>query len=79
MDNEIKKYLIEVEKTIGKRIEQSRILFNISRKELAKVIDVSPQQLYKYENGKNRISVSRLSLIAKKFYKDLNYFVDKKR
>jgi transcriptional regulator with XRE-family HTH domain len=78
MDDEIKKYLIAVDKTIGQKIEQSRILFNISRKELAKVIDVSPQQLYKYENGKNRISVGRLSLIAKKFYKDLNYFIDKK-
>jgi transcriptional regulator with XRE-family HTH domain len=79
MDYEIKKYLIEVEKAIGKKIEQLRILFNISKKELAKVINVSSHQLYKYENGKNRISVGRLSLIAKKFGKDLNYFIDKKR
>lgn len=78
MNNEIKKYLIEVDKTIGQRIEQSRILFNISRKELAKTIAVSTQQLYKYETGKNRISVGRLGLIAKKFCKDLNYFIDKK-
>lgn len=41
MDQEIKKYLIEVDKTIGKRIAQSRILWNISRKELAEVIAVS--------------------------------------
>lgn len=79
MDNDIKKYLMEVEKTIGEKIEQSRILFNISRKELAKVIAVSTQQLYKYETGKNRISVGRLSLIAKKFCKDLNYFLGKAR
>lgn len=79
MDKEITKYLIEVDKTVGKRIAQSRILWNISRKELAEVIAVSPQQLYKYETGKNRISVGRLSLIAKRFYKDLHYFLDEKK
>lgn len=79
MDNDIKKYLREIEKAIGEKIAQLRILFNISQKELAKVINVSLNQLYKYENGKNRISIGRLSLIAKKFNKDLNYFIDKKR
>ncbi len=79
MDKEITRYLIEVDKTIGKRITQSRILWNISRKELAEVIAVSQQQLYKYETGKNRISVGRLSLIAKRFYKDLNYFLNERK
>ena len=76
MDKDIEKYLLEIERVIGSRIEHARIMLRMSRKELAKAINVSQQQLYKYEKNKNRISVGRLNLIANRFKKDLNYFIN---
>ena len=75
MDKDIEKYLIEIEKIIGARIENSRIMLGMSRKELAKAINVSQQQLVKYERNKNRISVGRLILVAKKLNKSFLYFL----
>lgn len=75
MDKDIKRYLIEVEKIVGIRIAHTRIMLGISRKELSEVINVSQQQLAKYEKGKNRISVGRLILVAKKLNKSLLHFL----
>ncbi len=75
MDKNIENYLIEIEKIVGERILYLRIKFKISRRELAATINVSEQQLAKYEKNINRISIGRLSLIANKFKKDINYFI----
>jgi len=60
---------------IGLKIKALRKLQGMSAEELAKQIDVSFQQVQKYEIGTNGISVSRLLVIAEFFDKDLNYFV----
>ncbi|MDM8523302.1 helix-turn-helix transcriptional regulator [Desulfococcaceae bacterium HSG8] len=48
----------------------------ISREKLAEELDVSIQQIYKYETGKNRIAIEKLISLAKRFGVDLNYFAD---
>ena len=58
-------HIEKIDKIIGGRIYSLRVAQGIARKQLAKLIEVTPQQLQKYEKGTNRISVGRLVLIAK--------------
>ena len=66
--------IAEIDKNIGKKIQALRIEAGLSREHLAKKIDVTVQQLAKYENGTNRLSVGRLMLIANALSKDISYF-----
>lgn len=54
----------DIDVTIGKRIKQLRNDWNMSQSELAEKIDVSFQQVQKYEKGITGISVSRLIQIC---------------
>ena len=49
---------------VGKRIWQFRIITNMTQRQLAGKIDVLHQQIQKYEEAMNRVSVSRLYLIC---------------
>lgn len=69
-------YIAEVDKFIGNKIYSLRLAKGLSRQQLAKVIEVTHQQLQKYEKGTNRISVGRLALIAKALSKNISYFYD---
>lgn len=51
---------IEIDRQIGERIQGLRKSKGLSRKELARSIHITHQQLHKYEAGINRISASRL-------------------
>ena len=55
---------ILIDKFVGKKISDFRISRGIARQAMAEAIGVTHQQLEKYENAKNRISASRLVLIA---------------
>ena len=69
-------FIEQVDNSIGCKIAQMRINNGWSRQELAKMIEVTHQQLQKYEKGTNRISVGRLALIAKAFNKSPAFFYD---
>jgi transcriptional regulator with XRE-family HTH domain len=45
---------------VGERLRQRRVIRGLSLDELASKLDVSAQQLQKYEAGHNRITASRL-------------------
>ena len=49
---------------VGKKLQELRIAQGLSREQLAKKIDVSHQQLQKYEKGTNRVSIGRLVIMA---------------
>ncbi|MBZ9603528.1 helix-turn-helix domain-containing protein [Phyllobacterium chamaecytisi] len=49
---------------VGRQVAAVRIHSNVKQAELAHAVQVSPQQLQKYENGRNRISASMLFEIA---------------
>ena len=72
--NNLEKYLQGIEDNIGKRIHHTRSILGITRADLARNIGVSGQQLTKYEKGLNRISIGRLSLIALKLKRKIDYF-----
>ena len=68
--------LDKIDKLIGKKIYNLRIDRCISRSDLAKKAAVSQQQIAKYEDATNKISASRLALLAKVLNKDISYFYE---
>jgi transcriptional regulator with XRE-family HTH domain len=66
----------KIDKYIGNKILSLRLALGLSRDQLAKKIDVTQQQLQKYEKGTNRISVSRLVVIAKALSQGVSYFYE---
>ena len=52
--------LVDIETNIGQQLKMLRISKKISQKHLAGLMGITYQQVQKYENGLNRISVSRL-------------------
>ena len=51
-------------RNLGNAIRLARSAANRSQEDLAEVIDVSPQQIQKYEKGQNRIPVQHLVSIS---------------
>lgn len=52
------------DEALGQRVRAARKLNNISQKQLGAALNISFQQIQKYENGSNRISCSTLKLIS---------------
>jgi transcriptional regulator with XRE-family HTH domain len=63
---------IDVE--VGGRIRMHRLLLGMNQQELAEALDLSFQQVQKYENGANRVSASRLAAMAKILAVPISYF-----
>ncbi len=68
--------MVDLVHSIGKKIRELRLNQRMTQEKLAEYLDVSIQQLHKYEAGKNRIAIEKLVKLANKFSVDLNYFAD---
>ena len=68
--------LDKIDKLIGNKIYNLRVDRDMSRSDLAKKTGVSQQQIAKYEDATNKISASRLALLAKVLNKDISYFYE---
>lgn len=55
----------EIDRHVGERIRQRRVLLGYTQEQLASVLDISYQQIQKYETGANRVSAGRLFQIAR--------------
>lgn len=62
--------------SLGKTIAMTRNRFGWSQKDLARRLGVSFQQVQKYETGGNRLSVSRLQMIAECFEMTVSELMD---
>ncbi len=60
-----------VDFAIGARIKELRITMGLSRQQVSERIDVTHQQLQKYESGANRISIGRMVAIARALNKPI--------
>ncbi|GJL85980.1 MAG: hypothetical protein DHS20C02_17550 [Micavibrio sp.] len=58
-------------KIIGRNLRDLRMERNLSRREVAAILDVSFQQLQKYESGQNRFPLDKLYVM--KGYCDVTY------
>ncbi len=61
---------------IGRRLNQIRELNGYSRQYVADNLDISPQQVQKYELGKSRLYGSRLYDVAALFHVPVDFFFD---
>lgn len=68
--------LDKIDKFIGHKIYSLRLAKGLSRQQLSKVIGVTHGQLQKYEKGSNRVSASKLALIAKALDRRIPYFYE---
>lgn len=69
-------YIKRIDRFIGQRVYSLRLAIGLTRQQLAGPIEVSHQQLRKYEKGINRISAGRLVMLAKVLGKNVDYFYE---
>jgi transcriptional regulator with XRE-family HTH domain len=62
---------------IGRRLRKARLSHNLTQTGLAEQLGISFQQVQKYENGSNRVSSSRLYMIADVLDLEMVYFFEK--
>jgi transcriptional regulator with XRE-family HTH domain len=55
----------DIDRHVGTRIRESRIMLGLTQQQLADLIGVTYQQAHKYERGINRVSAGRLFQIAR--------------
>ncbi len=65
-----------VDNHVGKHIRERRALMGLTQQDLADALNLSYQQLHKYETGANRISSGRLFEIAMRLEVDVGYFFE---
>jgi transcriptional regulator with XRE-family HTH domain len=67
-----------VDHLVSKRLKMRRIMLGISQQELSDAVDVSIQQIQKYEKATNRISSGKLYSFAKFLRVPVSYFFNNK-
>ncbi len=65
-----------VDAYVGARIRERRTAMGLTQENLASVLELSYQQVQKYESGMNRVSAGRLYEIARKLDTDVSYFYE---
>jgi transcriptional regulator with XRE-family HTH domain len=61
---------------VGQRLKERRLILGLTQTDLAKRVDISFQQIQKYELGKNRVSASKLWGIAQILDVPVGYFFE---
>lgn len=61
---------------VGARVRMRRKFLGMSQEALAEIIDLTFQQVQKYERGSNRISASKLYEISKALTTPVGYFFE---
>jgi len=66
----------EIDRHVGARVRERRIMLGFTQQQLADLIGVTYQQAHKYERGINRISAGRLFEIGHVLSVPVNYFFE---
>ncbi|MCI5060423.1 MAG: helix-turn-helix domain-containing protein [Alphaproteobacteria bacterium] len=65
-----------LDRQIGERLKAMRKVRNMTQEDLASQVGITFQQIQKYENGKNRVSASRLHALSRILGIPLGYFFE---
>src|ERR1700712_4570466 len=65
-----------IDRHVGARIRERRIMLGLSQQQMADMIGVTYQQAHKYERGINRISAGRLYEITRVLNVPITYFFE---
>ena len=66
----------DIDRHVGARIRERRIMLGLTQQQLADLIGVTYQQAHKYERGINRVSAGRLFEIARVLAVPVGYFYE---
>lgn len=66
----------DIDRQVGARIRERRILLGLTQQQMADLIGVTSQQAHKYEKGMSRVASGRLYQIAQALGIDVGYFFD---
>ena len=66
----------DIDRYVGARIRERRIMLGLTQQQLADLIGVTYQQAHKYERGINRVSAGRLFEVAQVLSVPVSYFFD---
>jgi transcriptional regulator with XRE-family HTH domain len=66
----------DIDQRVSARMRARRIMLGLTQQQLAELIGVSFQQVYKYETGINRVSSGHLYTIAQALGVDVGYFFE---
>ncbi len=64
----------EVDVLVGKNLKRLRDELGKSQQDIGDIIELSNQQMSKFESGKNGFNVNQLFIIAQECDVDMNYF-----
>jgi transcriptional regulator with XRE-family HTH domain len=67
---------LDIDKQIGKRLKNIRLLKKLSQETVGKYCNVTFQQIQKYENGRNGLSAFRLLQLANGLGVSVSYFLE---
>jgi transcriptional regulator with XRE-family HTH domain len=76
VDLKERKKATSVDKHVGRRLRVRRTMLGMSQTELANSVDITFQQVQKYERGSNRIGASRLYQFAQVLDVPPGYFFE---
>lgn len=65
-----------IDRGVGQKIKEARQLKGMSQTQLAEELNLSFQQIQKYEKGKNRVAASRLLHIAQVLDRPIGFFFE---
>jgi len=63
-----------IDRHVGERIRVRREKLGLNQRDVSKRLNVTYQQMQRYESGANKISAARLYLIAKRLKRPIGYF-----
>jgi len=64
------------DKYVGGRVRMRRLMLGMSQEKLGDALDITFQQIQKYEKGANRISASKLQQIANNMQVPVQFFFE---
>jgi transcriptional regulator with XRE-family HTH domain len=64
----------DVDRHVGARLRERRVVLGLSQQQLAALLGVTFQQVFRYETGLNRLSAGRLPAIARALGVEVAYF-----
>jgi transcriptional regulator with XRE-family HTH domain len=70
------RHAAKIDQQVGDRIRRRRTLLGFTQEQLAGALDISYQQIQKYETGANRVSAGRLYQIAQRLEAPISYFFE---
>jgi transcriptional regulator with XRE-family HTH domain len=65
-----------IDKHVGSRVRMRRMMLNMSQEKLGDALDLTFQQVQKYEKGTNRIGASRLQQISQILQVPVSFFFE---